>query len=67
MFFIYSFQHHNNTDSFNYKMQCGNCQLRWREVEKICCQEVDEVRNKNLGAVIEEQLQAEPRCIVQHP
>ena len=42
-------------------MQCGNCQSRWREVEKICYQEVDEVGNKHLGAVMEEQLQAEPR------
>ena len=37
------------------------------KVERGRKKEVDEVRNKNLGAVIEEQLQAEPRCIVQHP
>ena len=39
----------------------------WREEENICCQEVDAVKNKNLEAVIVEELQAEPRCIVQHP
>ena len=38
-----------------------------REEESICCQEVDAVRNKILEDVMEEQLQAEPRCIVQHP
>ena len=38
-----------------------------REEESICCQEVDVVRNKILEDVMEEQLQAEPRCIVQHP
>ena len=39
----------------------------WREKENICCQEVDVVKNKNLEAVTEEQLQAEPRYLVQHP
>ena len=34
-----------------------------REEESICCQEVDAVRNKILEDVMEEQLQAEPRCI----
>ena len=38
-----------------------------REEESICCQEVDAVRNKILKDVMEELLQAEPRCIVQHP
>ena len=38
-----------------------------REEESICCQEVDAVRNKILEDVMEEQLQAEPRYIVQHP
>ena len=38
-----------------------------REEESICCQEVDAVRKKNLEDVMEEQLQAELRCIVQHP
>ena len=38
-----------------------------REEESICCQEVDAVRNKILADVMEERLQAEPRCIVQHP
>ena len=38
-----------------------------REEESICCQEVDAVRNKILEDVMEEQLQVEPRCIVQHP
>lgn len=38
-----------------------------REEENICCQEVDEVKNKNVEAIAVEELQAEPRCIVQHP
>ena len=38
-----------------------------REEESICCQEVDAVRNRILKDVMEERLQAEPRCIVQHP
>ena len=33
----------------------------------IFCQEVDVVKNKNLEDVTVEQLQAEARCIVQHP
>ena len=40
--------------------QCGG------RKKKICRQEVD-VKNKNLEAVTEEKLKAEPRCIVQHP
>ena len=55
------------TDSFITRCQCGNCQSVWREEENICCQEVDAVKNKNLEAVTMEELQAEPRCIVQHP
>ena len=39
------------TDSFITRCQCGNCQSMWREEEKICCQEVDAVKNKNLEAV----------------
>ena len=35
--------------------------------ENIFCQEADVVRNKNLEDVRMEQLQAEARCIVQHP
>ena len=38
-----------------------------REEENICCQEVDAVKNKNLEAVTVEELQAEHRCIDQHP
>ena len=38
-----------------------------RGEESISCQEVDAVRNKILKDVMEERLQAEPRCIVQHP
>ena len=38
-----------------------------RVEESICCQEVDAVRNKILADIMEERLQAEPRCIVQHP
>ena len=33
----------------------------------IFCHEVDVVKNKNLEDVTVEQLQAEARCIVQHP
>ena len=55
------------TDSFITRCQCGNCQSMWREEENICCQEVDAVKNKILEAVTMEELQAEPRCIVQHP
>ena len=39
----------------------------WREKENIFCQKVDVVKNKNLEDVTAEQLQAEARCIVQHP
>ena len=35
--------------------------------ENIFCQKVDVVKNKNLEDVTAEQLQAEARCIVQHP
>ena len=35
--------------------------------ENIFCQEADVVKNKNLEDVRMEQLQAEARCIVQHP
>ena len=34
---------------------------------KHLCQEVDVVKNRNLEDVTPEQLQAEARCIVQHP
>ncbi|RMX56411.1 hypothetical protein pdam_00008810 [Pocillopora damicornis] len=46
---------------------CGCCQSIWKEKENIFCQEVDVVKNKNLKEVTVEQLQAEARCIVQHP
>ena len=39
----------------------------WKEKENIFCQEVDVVKNKNLEDVTVEKLQAESRCIVQHP
>ena len=39
----------------------------WKEKENIFCQEVDVVKNKNLEDVTVEKLQAEARCIVQHP
>ena len=39
----------------------------WREKENIFSQKVDVVKNKNLEDVTAEQLQAEARCIVQHP
>ena len=38
-----------------------------REEESIFCQEVDAVRDKFFEDVREERLQAEPRCIKQHP
>ena len=38
-----------------------------REEESIYCQEVDAVRNKILEDIMDERLQEEPRCIVQHP
>ena len=38
-----------------------------REEEGIFCQEVDAVRDKFFEDVREERLQAEPRCIKQHP
>ena len=49
------------------RCQCGCCQSMWKEKENIFCQEVDVVKNKNLKEVTVEQLQAEARCIVQHP
>ena len=39
----------------------------WREKENIFSQEVDVVKNKNLKDVTAEQLQAEARCIDNHP
>ena len=39
----------------------------WRGEENIFYQDVDVVENKNLEVVTVEQLQAEARCIVQHP
>ena len=40
----------------------------WREEENISCQEVDVVKNENFeDAGYSGQLQAEARCIVQHP
>ena len=42
------------------------CQSLCSEKENICYQEVHAVKNKNLEAVTEEQLQVEPRSIVQH-
>ena len=39
----------------------------WRKEQNIFCREVDVVKNKNLQDVTVEQLQAEARCIVQHP
>ena len=40
----------------------------WREEENIFCQEVDVVKNENFeDAGYSGQLQAEARCIVQHP
>ena len=35
--------------------------------ENIFCQEVEVVKNKNLEDVTVEQLQADARCLVQHP
>lgn len=66
-----SIQYHDKncycTDSFVTRCQCGNCQSMLREEENICCQEIDEVKNKNVEAIAVEELQAEPICIVQHP
>ena len=39
----------------------------YRGKKKTSAEEVDVVKNKNLEAVTEEQLQIEPRCIAQHP
>ena len=55
------------TDFLITRCQCGNCQLMWRKEQNIFCREVDVVKNKNLPDVTVEQLQAEARCIVQHP
>ena len=43
------------------------CQSMWSDKENICYQEVNGVKSNNLEAVAEEQLQVEPRSIVQHP
>ena len=39
----------------------------YRRKKKTSAEEVDVMKNKNLEAVTEEQLQVEPRCIAQHP
>ena len=49
------------------RCQCRNYQSMWRGGENIFFQEADVVKNKNLEDVIVDQLQAEARCIVQHP
>ena len=71
MFSISSIQHRERncyfTDFFITRCQCRNWQSMWREEGNIFCQEVDVVKNKNLEEVTVEQLQAEARCIVQHP
>ncbi|RMX56455.1 hypothetical protein pdam_00008808 [Pocillopora damicornis] len=54
-------------DRESQRRTCGDCQSMWREKENIFCQKVDVVKNKNLEDVTAEQLQAEARCIVQHP
>lgn len=38
-----------------------------REVECKCCQEIDEVKRKNLEAVEIERLDEAPGCITNHP
>ena len=69
---IFSIRHREKncyfTDFFITRCQCGNCQTMWREEENIFCQEVDVVKNENFeDAGYSGQLQAEARCIVQHP
>ena len=49
------------------RCQCKNLPISEEGEENIFCQEVDVVKNKNLLDVTLEQLQAEARCIVQHP
>ena len=55
------------TDFLITRCQCGNCRSMWRKEQNIFYREVDVVKNKNLQDVPVEQLQAEARCIVQHP
>ena len=67
VFSISPIQHREKICLFITRCQCGNCQAMKREEESICCQEVDAVRNNIFEDVRGERLQAEPRCIKQHP
>ena len=52
---------------FYYKVSVWKLQISVREEENIFYEKVYVVKNKNLEDVAVEQLQAEARCIVQHP
>ena len=57
----------NTTQYLSGDWLCYDLLFILHATENICYQEVHAVKNKNLEAVTEEQLQVEPRSIVQHP
>ena len=70
MFSISSIQHREKIATlliFYYKVSAWMLPINVERERNIFCQEVDVVKNKNLKEVTVEQLQAEARCIIQHP
>ncbi|CAH3162429.1 unnamed protein product, partial [Porites lobata] len=46
---------------------CDNCQIMGRAEACICCQEIEQVKNKLSEAVTSGECEEEPTCITQHP
>ncbi|CAH3024096.1 unnamed protein product [Porites evermanni] len=46
---------------------CDNCQIMGRAEACICCQEIEQVKNKLNEAVTRGECEEEPTCITQHP
>ncbi|XP_044167094.1 P2X purinoceptor 7-like [Acropora millepora] len=46
---------------------CENCQIMERAESCVCCQEIEQVKNKLIEAVSSGECEEQPKCITQHP
>ena len=46
---------------------CENCQIMERAESCVCCQEIEQVKNKPIEAVSFGECEEQPKCITQHP
>ena len=50
-----------------YRCTCDNCQILDKAIENICCQEIQEIRQKNMELAGTSDFQSAAKCIVLHP